>query len=328
MTVVVTGASGLVGANLVRTLLEEGRNVRAMVHQDRRAIEGLEIEEVAGDICDSDSLYSAFDGAEVVYHLAAHISIQMDEWPLCEAINVIGTRNVVNACLQTGVQRLIHCSSMSVFEQKPLDVPMDETRSLVEIESQDHPPYDRSKAGAELEVRKGIEKGLDAVIVNPTGLVGPFDFRPSLIGEALIDFTQGNVPAGIAGGVDFVDVRDVVIGATRAEKRAPTGAQYLLSGQWHSIPEIFAMMEEITGVPAPRIIIPMWIARLVYPLVAYVDHLSGNTPRLTEASLQEMQSNRNQDHQKATRDLDYHPRPLRETLTDTIRWFESNGHLD
>jgi dihydroflavonol-4-reductase len=328
MTVVVTGASGLVGANLVRTLLEEGRNVRAMVHQDRRALEGLEIEEVAGDIRDPDSLYRAFDGAEVVYHLAAHISIQMDEWPLCEAVNVIGTRNVVNACLQTGVRRLIHCSSMTVFEQKPLDVPMDETRSLVEVESQDHPPYDRSKAGAEIEVRKGIEKGLDAVIVNPTGIVGPFDFRPSYMGEALIDFTQGNVPAGIAGGVDYVDVRDVVIGATRAEERAPSGSQYLLSGHWHSLPEFFAMLEEITGAPAPRVIIPMWLARFAIPLVAFADRRNGKSPRFTQATLRELQSNHNYNHQKATRDLDYHPRPLRETLTDTMRWFESTGQLD
>lgn len=328
MTVVVTGANGLVGANLVRTLLEEGRSVRALVYKDRRALEGLEIEEITGDVSDLDSLCRAFEGAVVVYHLAAYVSIHMYEWPICRAVNLIGTRNVVDACLQTGVRRLIHCSSLAAFEQKPLGVPVDETRGLIAVESQEHPPYDRSKAGGEIEVRKGIAKGLDAVIVNPTAIVGPYDFRPSHFGKGIMDFLNRRIPAGIAGGVDFVDVRDVVIGATRAEKMAPSGEQYLLSGHWHSITELFKMMAEISGVAGPRLQIPMWLARLVLPFVPYYDKLRGNTPRLTRATLLELQSNKNQNHEKATRELDYHPRPLYETLADTINWFRKNGFID
>jgi dihydroflavonol-4-reductase len=326
MAVVVTGASGHIGANLVRTLVAQGRTVRALVHVDRRAIEGLDIEQVDGDVRDAHSLQCAFDGAEVVYHLAGYISLQMDEWSLCEAINVAGTRNVVNACLQSGVSRLIHCSSMSAFEQKPLDVTLDENRPLVE--SQYHPPYDRSKAAAEKEVRKGIEEGLDAVIINPTSVVGPFDYKPSHAGEALIDYAHGDVPAAVDGGVDWVDVRDVIIGVIRAEERAPSGAQYLLSGQWYSMFDFGIIVEEITGVPAPRIVLPMWLARFSVPFMAISDRRSGKRPRITSVSLRELQSNSNISSQKATRDLDYHPRPLSETLTDTLRWFESNGYID
>jgi dihydroflavonol-4-reductase len=326
MTVVVTGANGLVGANLVRTLLNEGRSVRTLVYKDRRSLEGLEIEKINGDVSDPESLYRAFEGAEVVYHLAAYVSIQMHEWSICKAVNLIGTRNVVDACLQTGVRRLIHCSSLAAFEQKPLEIPVDETRGLIAVESQEHPPYDRSKAGGEIEVRKGIKKGLDAVIVNPTAIIGPYDFRPSHFGKGLMDFMNRRIPAGISGGVDFVDVRDIVIGATRAEKRADSGEQYLLSGHWHSIPEIFKMMAEISGVPAPRLQIPMWLAWLVLPFVPYYDKVRGNTPRLTKATLLELQSNKNQNHDKATRELGYNPRPIKETLTDTIDWFRSNGY--
>jgi dihydroflavonol-4-reductase len=326
MAVVVTGASGHIGANLVRTLVAQGRTVRALVHVDRRAIEGLDIEQVDGDVRDAHSLQCAFDGAEVVYHLAGYISLQMDEWSLCEAINVAGTRNVVNACLQSGVSRLIHCSSMSAFEQKPLDVTLDENRPLVE--SQYHPPYDRSKAAAEKEVRKGIEEGLDAVIINPTSVVGPFDYKPSHAGEALIDYAHGDVPAAVDGGVDWVDVRDVIIGVIRAEERAPSGAQYLLSGQWYSMFDFGIIVEEITGVPAPRIVLPMWLARFSVPFMAISDRRSGKRPRITSVSLRELQSNSNISSQKATRDLDYHPRPLSETLTDTLRWFENNGYID
>ena len=180
-TVVVTGATGHIGANLIRTLLAQGRPVRAMLHKDRRATEGLGVDIVEGDICDLNSLYKAFDGAEVVYHLAAHISLLMNDWSRLESVNIIGTRNVVEACLANGVRRLVHCSSIHAHVQQPLDVPMDESRPLVN--SVKHVPYDRSKAAGEREVQKGIEKGLNAVIVNPTGVVGPYDYKPSHFGE-------------------------------------------------------------------------------------------------------------------------------------------------
>jgi dihydroflavonol-4-reductase len=326
MTTLVTGANGHVGANLIRALLARGRTVRALVHTNRQAIENLNVEIVRGNICDLSSLCEAFNGAKVVYHLAAHISLSMDEWPLCESINVIGTRNVVEACLNCGVRRLVHFSSIHAFEQEPLDVKLDESRCFVK--SQNSPPYDRSKAAGEKEVRKGIEKGLDAIIVNPTAIIGPNDYEPSYLGEALLNIARGKLPALVNGGFDWVDVRDVVEGAIRAEEQAPIGAKYLLSGHWASVHKLASLVEEITGVPAPRLVLPMWLAHIGAPFIVAFSQLSRKRPLYTNASIRALCSNRSVSHEKAARELGYHPRPLRETLVDTLRWFEENGYLD
>src|SRR4030066_239919 len=160
MTVAITGATGHIGANLVRALIDKGTPTRCLVHVNCRAIDGLNIEKVQGDIRDLDSLCRAFEGIDVVYHLAASISLSMADWAQLEEINVRGTRNVVEACRRSGVRRVIHFSSIHALIQEPLNTPVDEARSLVE--SKRFPPYDRSKAAGEREVRQGIEKGLDA----------------------------------------------------------------------------------------------------------------------------------------------------------------------
>jgi dihydroflavonol-4-reductase len=325
MITVITGANGHIGANLIRALLDRGRAVRALVHANRKAIESLDIDMVRGNVCDPSSLCDAFKDAEVVYHLAGHISISVDEWSLCESINVTGTRNVVEACLRCGVRRLVHFSSIHAFEQEPLDMLLDESRPLMELRH--GLPYDCSKAAGEREVGKGIERGLDAIIINPTAIIGPNDYGPSYLGEALLNFAQGKMPALVAGGFDWVDVRDVVEGAVRAEERAPTGAKYLLSGHWASVSELAAIVEEITAVPAPRLVFPLWLARIGAPFTAAFAQLTGKRPLYTSASIRALCSNQNISHDRATRDLGYHPRPLRETVVDTLQWFEENGYL-
>jgi dihydroflavonol-4-reductase len=204
-------------------------------------------------------------------------------------------------------------------------MPVDESHPLVE--SRHYPPYDRSKAAAEKEVRQGIEKGLDAVIISPTAIIGPHDYRPSHFGEALLKLANGNLPALVSGGFDWVDVRDVIQGARQAEERAPTGAKYILSGHWVSLRDVARLVEQITGVPAPHFVCPMWLARLGAPLITTFDRLAGRRPLYTSVSLQALRGNRNISHQKATRELDYQPRPFRETLIDTLRWFEENSRL-
>jgi dihydroflavonol-4-reductase len=321
MTTVVTGAAGHAGANLVRALLAQDRPTRALVHTDRKALEGLELEVVEGDVCNLESLINAFKDAEVVYHLAAHISILKADWPLLESVNIVGTRNVVEACLRCRVRRLIYFSSIHTVTRKLENIPVDETRSLVE--SGRYAPYDRSKAAAEKEVCRGIEKGLDTVIISPTALFGPHDYKPSYFGEALLRMAKGNLPALVSGGFDWVDVRDVVEGAMRAEERAPIGAKYILSGHWVSLCDVAKLVEQITGVPAPGLVCPMWLARLGAPIISAFDRQANKRPLYTSVSLQALRDNRNVSHQKATWELDYHPRPFRETLVDTLRWFEN-----
>jgi len=325
MTVVVTGAAGHAGANIVRALLAQGRPTRALVHVDRKALEGLELEVVGSDVCNLESLVYSFEGAEVVYHLAAHISLLKDEWPLLESVNVIGTRNVVEACLRCGVRRLVHFSSINAMTQEPKDLPIDESYPLAE--SRSCLPYDYSKAAAEQEVRKGLEKGLDAVIIRPTAIIGPHDYRPSHFGEALLRLANGKLPALVSGGFDWVDVRDVIKGAMRAEEQAPTGARYILSGHWVSLHDVAMLVEQLIGVPAPGFVCPVWLARIGAPLITAFDRLAGRRPLYTSISLQTLRSNRNVNHQRATQELDYHPRPFRETLFDALRWFEEMGWL-
>jgi dihydroflavonol-4-reductase len=268
-------------------------------------------------------LCHAFDGADVVYHLAGIISLSMDEWPAVEAVNIIGTRNVAEACLRCGVRRLIHFSSIHAITREPMGTPVDESRPL--IESQSYPPYDRSKAAGEKEILKGIERGLDAIILRPTAIIGPHDYQPSHFGWALLAIANGKLLALVAGGFDWVDVRDVVAGAMRAEERAPAGAKYILSDHWVSLPQVAELIQEITGVPAPSFVCPTWLAQLGAPIVSTFDRLAGRRPLYTSVSIRALGNNQQISHEKASRELDYHPRPFRETIIDTLRWFEKRG---
>ena len=325
MTVVVTGAAGHLGANLVRALLARGRAVRAIDRTDNwRPIDGLDVERLEGDIRDLEFLRRAFAGADVVYHAAGYISLRMDEWQLSESINVAGVRNVVQACRDAHVRRLVHFSSIHALKQEPLELPVDEARPLVCLE--DHnPPYDRSKAAGEAEVRRGVEQGLDAIIVNPTGIIGPHDYRPSFFGRVLLTMGRGAMPALVDAGFDWVDVRDVVEGAMRAEAQAPAGARYILSGHWVSVPALAALLAEITGKRPPRLVAPLWLAHLAAAVAAPFSRLSAQPPFFTPVSLMALRSNRHISHDRASRELGYQPRPFRETLQDTFRWFREVG---
>ncbi len=325
MTVVVTGASGHLGGNLVRALLDRGRKVRVLVHRDRTALGELHLETCEGDVTDPASLRRAFRGAEVVYHAAAHISIVHDEWPALEAVNIEGTRNVVAAAQECGVRRLVHFSSVHALQQEPLDEPLDESRPLVS--SPDYSPYDRSKAAGERRVRRAIEQGLDAIILYPTGIIGPYDWRPSHFGAVLVSLCRQQIPALVAGGFDWVDARDVAAGAIQAEQVAASGSRYLLSGHWLPMDEIAALVQEILNVPIPRWTCPMWLARLAAPAACAYVRGHGRRPLFTPEALHALGGNRQISHVLAERELGYHLRPFRETLADTLRWFQEVGFL-
>jgi len=325
MITLVTGASGHIGVNLVRTLVTQGRRVRILVHNHPFPLKGLDIEMVQGDICDAAALNQAFKDVEVVYHLAARISIAVDKWTLLERINVTGTHNVVEACLQSGVRRLIHFSSIHAFMQEPLDCPLDETRRPAT--SPKLPCYDRSKAAGEAEIHAGIQKGLDAVILNPTAIMGPYDYQVSHLGEAIIAMANGKIPVVVPGGFDWVDVRDAVDGAIRAETRAACGSRYLLSGHWVSVRDLANMAAKLTGVTAPRLVCPTWLACAAAPLATPAARLLKRRPIFTTESVRALNSNHHISHDKATRELGYNPRPFQETLIDTLKWYAENGKI-
>lgn len=322
----ITGINGLVGANLARTLIARELPVRGLIYHDQRAVEGLDIELVSGDIHDPDSLRRAFQGAKIVYHLAASISLESGNWAEMQATNVLGTRNVVQACLACGVQRLVHLSSIHALEQHPFDTPVDESRPRVSAAK--HPAYDRSKAAGERAIHQGIAQGLDAIILNPTGIIGPNDFKPSYFGKALIQMARGQLPAAVHGGFNWVDVRDIVSVAMQAAQHAPTGNSYLLSGHWHSIAKIAQIVSKLTGVRAPRLTVPLGLAYAGLPIISLFARMSKNEPLYTRFSLQSLKSNRQISHARASQAFGYQPRAIEQTLTDTLSWFKEHGYIN
>lgn len=325
MTVVLTGGTGHIGANLTRALLSAGRRVRLLVHEDTDGLAGLDVETVTGDVRDPDALSRAFEGADVVYHLASKISIEPREDALCQAINVGGTRNVVAACLRQGVRRLVHCSSVHALRQAPFDSPIDEDRPPADEKHDLH--YDRSKAGGEREVRAGIAQGLDAVILNPGGVIGPHDYRPSRMGDVLLKMYHGTLPGLVKAGYDFVDVRDVIAGAMAAETRGVTGRRYLLTGHWVTMPEIAALVGTFPGARPPHFAWPMWLARVGAPFVAGWARMRRQRPLYNSTSLKILRGNSRFVRRNSDTDLGYTARPLQETISDTLTWFRDHGQI-
>lgn len=326
MLTTVTGATGHVGGNLVRALLAEGRQVRCMLRpgDDTRAIDGLDVERVPGDVRDAAAVLQAFAGADVVYHLAARISIVGPEGGLVREINVKGVENVVESCLANNVKRLVHFSSVHARKQEPLNEPVDETRTY-----SDHtaPAYDQPKGLGEQAILAGVERGLNAVMVNPSGIIGPLDFAPSRMGHVFLDLAHKRLPALVGGGFDWVDVRDVAKGAMLAEKKGRTGERYLLTGHWVSVRELAEQWATLTGVPAPKMNTPMWLARGVAPFALWYAKATGSEPLFTPESLVALRANKVMLHTKAERELGYDPRPFAESLADIYAWFVEHGDI-
>jgi dihydroflavonol-4-reductase len=333
MIAAVTGATGHLGGGLVRALLARGHGVRALVRDDGQALEGLVVERFRGDLGDPASLERMFTGADIVVHAAAHISLLRSDTRLVEAVNVAGTASVLAACRASGVRRLVHVSSIHALEQRPLDRPVDEDRPL----SDEHPvrglpPYDRSKAAGERLVREASGAGLDTVILNPTGMFGPFDFKPSLFGRVLIALANGALPAIVDGGFDWVDIRDVAASAATAAEllvagSAVAGHRYLLPGRWASLAEVAGMVADSTGVPAPRWAAPLWAARVGAPFSAAAALVLRHRPLFTGVSLAALRNNRRVSGARAAADLGHAPRDLRDSVADTVRWLADHGMI-
>ena len=323
INVALTGSTGHIGTALATLLCDRGYAVRAVVHSRTNGLEGLPVQTVKGSLSDTGSLRRAFEGSKLVFHAAARISIMRRDAREVFETNVMGTRNVIEACRTSGVNRLVHFSSIEAFSPRPLDSVLDEGRSLED--GRTGSPYALSKALAESAVREAIAGGMDAVILNPTAVVGPFDHRPSLMGRAIIAFGTGAIPMLIDGGYNWVDVRDVAEGALLAAERAPAGSRYLLGGRWASMGEIARLVCEAAGRRAPRVTCPYGVARISAPVATLFSLLSGKEPLFTGYTLGALRGNRLISHQRAQREIGYEPRELEETIRDTWRWFAEKG---
>jgi dihydroflavonol-4-reductase len=326
MITAVTGASGHVGAALSRALLARGDTPRLLVHQDTRALEGLKAERVTADLTNPQSLARAFRDAQIVYHLAASISLDRRHADTLRRINIDGTRNVIQACRECAVRRLVHFSSIEALADLMALKPTDESNPLAD--PRETTLYGYTKAESEKLVLQAAEEDLDAVIVSPTAILGPFDYKPSHLGRSLLDLYHDRLPALIRGGFNWVDVRDVARAAIGAAQRGRSGERYILSGTWLSIPEMAALVKQITGRDGSRPVLPAWVARAAAGIAGGLPGLSLRYPAFTPDALIAIGKHREVSCAKAGRELDYAPRPLPETLRDTFHWFGEQGFLD
>ena len=325
MKFAITGASGHVGANLCRTLLDQGHHVRVLVNKYTRSLDQLNIEVVKGNLLDIYSLTNLVRNTEVVIHLAATISINGRNDQELLAINVEGTKNLLECIRRNPVRRLIHFSSIHAIVHEPA---VEELNELRELAVEDHILYNRSKAVSEQLAHDAAKEGMDVVIINPTSVVGPNDFRPSLMGRALLQIVRHKLPGLVRGGYDWVDVRDVVDGTLKAVEKGRSGESYLLSGTWMSIPDLAEMIGTLTGDRHKWTIMPYWLAEIGVPFLKVYARLMGTDPLYTRESLEILKtSHRMISSEKARKELGYSPRPLEETIRDTLDWFRENGYL-
>jgi dihydroflavonol-4-reductase len=321
MRTIVTGAYGHVGANLVRALLERGDEVGAADKRQTESLQGLDVEHIPIDVLHPESLERAFAGADTVFHLAALISITGDPTGIVRRVNVDGPRNAARAAMACGVSRFVHCSSVHAFDLRGCGPELTETGPRATADRS--PAYDRSKNEGENAVHAAVAEGLDAVIVNPTGVVGPYDYRPSQMGELLLQFRDRKIPVNIGGGFDFVDVRDLVAGLLAAEQSGRTGENYLLSGHRYSLKELAQLAAQVSGVKAPRISVPLSLISGLAPLVLRLTP-SHQIPLFTPDSLHALQHSPSVCHYKAAKELGYVARPFIDTIRDTYAWFDGS----
>jgi dihydroflavonol-4-reductase len=232
----------------------------------------------------------------------------------------------VQACLDAGVRRLVHFSSIHAFDTYPMNETVDETRALAV--GPHHTAYDRSKALGQLAVLEGVRQGLDAVVVNPGAVVGPFDFKVSRMGSVFLDIYHHRLPAFIDGGYNWVDSRDVAQGALLAAKRGRTGESYLLTGHWVHFRDVARLVGEVTGTRTSRAAVPLWLASFASWFSLGWGRLRGGIPKFTPAAIAAVGTHRSISHEKATRELGYKPRPFAVTVRDTMEWFRQAGMLN
>jgi len=325
--IVVTGANGFLGNNLVRQLLADGEQVRCMVRptSDLRSLAGLDVATVPGDLTDLDSLVKAFAGAKVVYNLAGVIAIAPGRERLMADVNWHGAANVAEACLAAKVERLCHVSSCHALKEPPDSGTFDEQQPF---DPDMRMVYGRTKARGSLDVLSAVrDRGLDAVIGCPTGIIGPHDYGPSEMGATFIDFARGRLAAVTPGGYNFVDVRDVAAGLIALAQRGRTGEYYLVSGERVEITWLIEQLTELLGPCSKPRKLGGTLLYLIADLMALASRLTGARPRVTRDSVETLMSNSNFSHAKAAAAVGYTSRPLRETVSDSVQWLQSTGAI-
>ncbi len=307
---------------LVKTLYLKGhKDLRLFVQEkeDISYIEKYAKEVVRGDIRDSLAVSAAVRGCEFVFHLAGLVQISGKHRKLLYDINAGGTRNVVQACLEKGVKRLLYVSSVHALKGQTAMEPIEES---LDSDVNNLPgDYGKSKAMATIEVMNALQKGLDAVIVFPTGVIGPYDYKSSYTGSAIKGYIDARkTQYYFDGKYDFVDVRDVADGIYRAWKYGEKGQGYIISGSVSSLEDIINTVEQATGNRIKRHKVPYALVKLAAILAPVYYAFSRRKPVLSRYSVEVLMSNSNISCEKAQAKLGYKPRPLIRTIRDMVRW--------
>lgn len=324
-TVLVTGGTGFIGSNLSLRLIERGHKVKIFRRPDSdlRAIRGIDAEQIRGDVRDVASLRSAMHGCDTVFHTAALVTFARKRKALQYEVNVIGTRNVVEACIAEGVERLVHTSSIAAIGHPSAgEVATEETPFNWE------PPtgYRISKREAEQEVKKGVTRGLDAVIVNPAVVVGERDIHFHG-GQLLKEAKRGLNPFYLDGGMNVVYVQDVVRGHIEAASKGRTGERYILGGHNLTHKQIFTRVAELVGGRPPFVNLPIPLLRSGARVIEAISRFLGIEPVISSDMVAGAGKFNWYSSAKAQRELNYTITPFDESILSALKWYNENGFL-
>jgi dihydroflavonol-4-reductase len=333
MNCFVTGASGFIGANLVHALVERGHRVKALLRpgSDARGLRDVAFERVDGDLGDPARLQAAMQGCDWCFHVAASYHLWLPDYRPMYAANVDGTRNVIEAAASAGCTRVVYTSTVGCIGlPKTVDgdtIPTDETTPVSEAQMSNH--YKRSKWQAEQVALRMAGQGRPVVVVNPTAPVGPLDVKPTPTGQVIVDFLNRAMPAYLDTGLNFVHVCDVALGHILAAEKGRVGERYILGNAEGNLTlkEAFALLQQLTGVPAPRVRVPYLLALAA----AYVDEtVSGLTHKPPKAPLAGVRMAKYKmffSPAKAVRELGLPQTLPQRALADAVDWFRQNGYV-
>lgn len=324
--ILVTGGTGRIGNVLVKELNKKYGKVKVLVREtsDLKPLKGCDCEYVYGDLLDTESLQGVVVGVNTIFHLAGIINISTHDEELTLKTNIQGTKNIVDICVEHNIS-LIYTSSIHAICALENGSLISEETKLATDYSTKRGIYDYSKATATQYVLDNIkDKGLKAIIVHPTGVSGPYDYKPSYFGVGLISLVKSGIKTTISGGYDYVDVRDVVEAMIKAYELKKYGERYILSGGILTMRDYAEYLKEFANIKVRTNLLNRATSLFLGGVLSFFNKKSQITPY----SVKTLHSNCNISHEKATKELGYDPRPVKESIRDQYLWFKENGYLN